>query len=76
MTKLRSFQEVRDSFERNGLTVTGWAAEQGFRASDVYAVLSGRAKGRRGTAYQIAVALGIKAPPQGVLAGKVHEDGQ
>lgn len=52
--------EIRDAFVEAGLSVTDWADMHGFRRESVYAVLSGRSKGRRGQAHKIAVALGLK----------------
>jgi gp16 family phage-associated protein len=56
----RTREEVLAAFEAQGLSVTEWAAAHGFRREDVYAVLGGRTRGRRGEAHRIAVALGIK----------------
>lgn len=58
---LRTLEQVKESFEAEGTTYCSWADAHGFSAQTVYAVLSGRAKGRRGEAHRIAVALGIKA---------------
>lgn len=55
-----SLAEVREWFEAEGIVVSNWAAENGFAAAHVYAVLAGRSRGRRGHAHQIAVALGLK----------------
>lgn len=52
--------DVRQAFVEAGLSVTDWADTHGFRRESVYAVLSGRSKGRRGQAHKIAVALGLK----------------
>jgi gp16 family phage-associated protein len=52
--------EVRDQFREDGATVADWADAHGFSRESVYAVLSGRAKGDRGKAHEIAVALGLK----------------
>jgi len=56
----QSRRELKAWFEANGLSVTEWAEERGFQRAQVYAVLSGRAAGRRGEAHRIAVALGLK----------------
>ena len=55
--------QVREQFREDGETVTGWAKAHGFSRGAVYAVLGGRAKGDRGEAHKIAVALGIKRQP-------------
>lgn len=59
----RTAQEVRAWFESHGVSVSEWAKTRGFPREIVYAVLSGRTKGHRGQAHQVAVALGIKAFP-------------
>ena len=56
----QSRRQVKAWFESNGLSVTEWAEERGFRREQVYAVLNGRASGRRGEAHRIALALGLK----------------
>lgn len=58
-------REIQQAFRARGVTVVSWAHENGFAASLVYAVLSGRAKGYRGKAYEIALALGLVKPPSG-----------
>jgi gp16 family phage-associated protein len=60
MSPARSVQEAREWFEVTGLTVTQWAHDHGFPPSVVYALLSGRTRGRRGHAHRAAVALGLK----------------
>ena len=55
-----SLEELRFAFEQTGISVSDWAAAHGFRRENVYAVLSGRSKGRRGQSHRIATALGLK----------------
>lgn len=57
---LRTRKQVLDAFESGGLKVSDWAREHGFKREHVYAVLSGRARGRWGEAHAVAVALGLK----------------
>lgn len=71
METQNSIDDVRDAFADAGLTVAAWAAANGFRRENVYAVLSGRAKGRRGEAHRIAQALGLKSKSRNVLARKL-----
>lgn len=68
--------EVKHAFESNGLSISDWAAEHGFRRESVYALLAGRSRGRRGEAHRIAVALGLKRPvtPPAVLAPTGNDD--
>lgn len=63
--RMRSREEIRSEFERQGLTVKCWALHHGFEPSEVYAMLAGRTRGRRGRAHDLAVALGLKADPAG-----------
>lgn len=67
---------VRQAFSEAGLVVSDWADAHGFRRESVYAVLSGRSKGRRGEAHRIAVALGLKAsqPKAPLLASLPQND--
>lgn len=70
MTKhTQTREEVLAAFEAQGLSVTEWAAAHGFRREDVYAVLGGRTRGRRGKAHRISVALGIKPSVECSLMG-------
>lgn len=57
---LKTPSEVRAWLERHGVTVSGWARAHGFPPSVVFAVLSGRTRGRHGQAHRAAVALGLK----------------
>lgn len=63
--------EIRRRLESNGVSVTDWAQEHGFRREDVYAVLNGRSRCRRGKGHLIAVALGLKSPI--ALDGAIQE---
>lgn len=56
----QTLQDVRQAFESAGVSVSEWADANGFRRENVYALLAGRTKGRRGQAHQIAAALGLK----------------
>lgn len=60
---VRSPSEAREEFRKHGVSVSSWAAAQGFELSLVKDVLAGRVKGNYGKAHDIAVALGIKPPP-------------
>ena len=55
-------EEVRSQLRARGLTIVGWAKANNFSSAEVYAVLSGRAKGHWGEAHRIALALGLKSP--------------
>lgn len=60
---LKSPEEAREWFERHGVPVTDWARAHGFDPAVVFALLSGRTRGRRGMAHHAAIALGLKARP-------------
>ena len=56
--------DIKREFELRGETISSWATAKGFCRDSVYAVLSGRVKGKRGKSHDIAVALGLKNLPQ------------
>ncbi len=56
-------ETIKRMFDDRGLSISEWARANGFRREDVYGVLSGRLKGRRGIGHEIAIALRIKAEP-------------
>jgi gp16 family phage-associated protein len=59
-TKPKTPQQARAEFERKGLSIAGWARDNGFGRSLVYEVLHGRKKCHRGDSHKIAVLLGMK----------------
>lgn len=59
----RTCSEARAWLETYGVSVSEWARLRGFHREIVYAVLSGRTRGLRGQAHDVAVALGIKSSP-------------
>ena len=61
----RTPAEVRSWFFEEGLAVSAWALQHGFRPQVVYALLAGRTRGSRGQAHCVAVALGLKRGPAG-----------
>lgn len=67
MTKngtVRTREQVKADLEAQGVSASEWARKNGFPPLAVHQVLSGFAKGKRGQAHRIAVALGIKARPK------------
>ncbi|ADX03004.1 MULTISPECIES: DNA-binding protein [Acinetobacter calcoaceticus/baumannii complex] len=56
----KSPDQVKKDFEKKGETITDWALAHGFDRHDVYKVLNGQAKCKRGKGHEIAVALGLK----------------
>jgi gp16 family phage-associated protein len=57
---LRTREQVNQWFDATGTPIAVWARAHGFAPPVVYALLNGRTRGRRGTAHQAAVALGLK----------------
>lgn len=53
--------QVKDQFQRRGLTFSKWALANGYRVNEVYRVINGQAKAKYGKAHEIAVKLGLKA---------------
>lgn len=72
--KVLTLEEAKAEFLRHGLSVAGWAKENGFSPALVSSVLRGKCKGLRGDAHRIAVLLKIK---DGIVGGafgaKVNE---
>ena len=56
-------QQVKASFADQGIPVSQWADENGYRRSDVYRVLNGFTACKRGLPHEIAVKLGLKPAP-------------
>lgn len=57
---LRTSKDVREEFQRKGVSIASWARANGFETNSVFEVLSGRKKGVRGQSHKIAVKLGLK----------------
>ena len=72
----RTGAEVKAIFAAHGQSIAGWARSNGYRPSDVYQVLDGRAKGRRGRSHEIAAKLGMKPPPVEPLPNGFVKKGQ
>lgn len=53
-------EQVKSCFRQQGKTVTSWANKYGYNRNLVYQVLNGQCKANYGTAYEIAVKLGLK----------------
>lgn len=56
----RTIADVRAEFQRKGISVSAWAAANGFNSNLVHEVLAGRKKGLRGDSHKIMVLLGLK----------------
>ncbi len=55
-----SGERVKELFAASGTPISAWAEANGYTRHQVYMVVNGQFKGRRGTSHQIAVALGMK----------------
>jgi gp16 family phage-associated protein len=60
LRKVRTPREVRDEFDKKGLSIARWSLLNGFNPNTVSDLLNGRKKGVRGEAHKIAVTLGLK----------------
>jgi len=58
--QMRTREELKAKFEREGKTFSGWAEARGYTRNEVYRVINGFAKCKRGKAHKIAVELGLK----------------
>lgn len=63
---IKTPDQVKKEFEATGKTISAWAAEHGFAPQEVYKVLNGQAKCKRGKGHDIAVRLGLKEFRQAV----------
>lgn len=57
---IKTSDQVKKEFEATGKTISSWAEEHGFAPQEVYKVLNGQAKCKRGKGHDIAVRLGLK----------------
>jgi gp16 family phage-associated protein len=57
---MKTLELVKKEFEARGETFGNWADRHGFARFAVYRVVEGVNKGKRGKAYEIAKALGLK----------------
>lgn len=60
MPALKTRSQVRQQFNRIGMSIADWARKHNVDQSLTYQVLRGDKKGNRGEAHRIAVLLGIK----------------
>jgi gp16 family phage-associated protein len=60
LRRVRTPREVREEFEKKGLSIARWSLLNGFNPNTVSDLLNGRKKGIRGEAHKIAVTLGLK----------------
>lgn len=61
MTTVLTPEKLKEKFELEGKTFSGWAEERNYTRQEVYRVVNGFTKAKRGKAHRIAVELGLKA---------------
>ncbi len=72
VSKKLTREQVREEFDRKGLSVSEWATAHDLPVRTVYAVLAGHNKGCRGAAHRAAVLLGLK---DGIIVdAKSHDE--
>ncbi|HFH4259540.1 DNA-binding protein [Pseudomonas aeruginosa] len=53
-------ERVKELFHAAGTAISAWAEANGYTRHQVYMVINGEFKGRRGTSHEIALKLGMK----------------
>ncbi|HWP00022.1 MAG TPA: DNA-binding protein [Methylococcus sp.] len=66
--RLKTPEQVKREFFNRGETFSDWAKKNGYRREEVYDVISGRNKAKRGRGHEIAVKLGLKPAPEQITA--------
>lgn len=59
--KVLTPEQVKANFRAQGITITQWAEDNGYKRNRVYRVLNGFDKANYGQAHEIAVKLGLKS---------------
>jgi len=57
---MKTPEQVREEFDRQGISIRNWAKFHGYTAALVYQVLKGNKPCRIGMSHEIAVRLGLK----------------
>lgn len=63
-----SGERVKELFAASGTPISAWAEANGYTRHQVYMVINGQFKGRRGTSHEIAIALGMKLSVEQIAA--------
>lgn len=63
-----SGERVKELFAAAGVAISAWAEANGYSRHQVYCVINGQFKGRRGTSHEIAIKLGMKLPVERLAA--------
>lgn len=61
--KARTLHDFVEELGSKNLTAAEWARQHGFDRQDVYMVLRGATRGRRGKAREVLKAMGVTPPP-------------
>ena len=60
-TDLKTGQEVKEEFARQGVTMRQWAKQHGFKPQMVYQVVNGLVRANYGKSHEVAMLLGMKS---------------
>lgn len=61
-------ERVKELFAAAGVAISAWAEANNYTRHQVYMVINGQFKGRRGTSHEIALALGMKLSAEQLAA--------
>lgn len=56
---MKTNQQIKDNFERSGITISEWSIKHNFSRDLVYRILNTNRIPKRGESKQIAIALGL-----------------
>ena len=63
-----SGERVKELFQAEGVAISALAEANGYSRHQVYCVINGQFKGRRGTSHEIALKLGMKLSAEQLAA--------
>lgn len=61
---MKTNQQIKEGFERAGITISDWSLEHNFSRDLVYRILNTNRLPKRGESKRIAIALGLIAEEQ------------
>lgn len=61
-------ERVKELFQAAGVAISAWAEANNYTRHQVYMVINGQFKGRRGTSHEIALRLGMKLSAEQLAA--------
>lgn len=56
---MKNNQQIKDDFEKSGITISEWSIQHNFSRDLVYRILNTNRLPKRGESKQIAIALGL-----------------